>query len=194
MADLKRKILDGAAALIAEQGVRGVSFREVARRAEVSHQAPYHHFGDYQGILRALAAEGFNLLDASVRRRAAAGTSPLDQLFLAGDAYVDFAFEHLGHFRAMFHVAGPEPTEPLPEGAIAYGTLVQYAARAAAVGHGRGLPPEALAAVCWSMVHGLATLLAEGRMQAPPAMCPPEPEALQLMKRQVMQAFRVLLA
>lgn len=193
MADLKRKILDGAAALIAEQGVRGVSFREVARRADVSHQAPYHHFGDYQGILRALAVDGFTLLDEQVRSSAERGTTPLDQLFLAGDAYVDFAFEHLGHFRAMFR-SSSEAAEPLPEGAAAYATLVEYATRAAAAGHGRGLPPPALAAVCWSTVHGLATLLAEGRMQTPPAKCPPEPEALQQMKHQVMQAFRVLVA
>jgi len=44
MNDLRELILAKSVEIIAEKGVRGLSFREVARRANVSHQAPYHHF------------------------------------------------------------------------------------------------------------------------------------------------------
>ncbi len=44
--DARRRILDASIALVAEQGVRAVSFREVARRAGVSHQTPHHHLLD----------------------------------------------------------------------------------------------------------------------------------------------------
>ena len=66
MTDTRKAILDATLELVAEQGVRAVSFREVARRAGVSHQTPYHHFGDHLGILRAIAAEGFETLNAAM--------------------------------------------------------------------------------------------------------------------------------
>ena len=75
-------------------GPGGVSLRDLARRAGVSHAAPAHHFGDKAGVLTAVAAEGYHLLaDAlspprtrpalprggrrvrAVRRRATAHTS-----------------------------------------------------------------------------------------------------------------------
>ncbi len=192
MADLKRKILDGAAALIAEQGVRGVSFREVARRAEVSHQAPYHHFGDHQGILRALAQEGFGLLEERMRARAALGETPLQRFLGTGQAYVEFALDHLGHFRAMFSAQLDCSDGPLPEGASAYACLVEFATHAAAAGHGHGLPPNALAAVCWSTGHGLATLLGEGQMQQGAPSSPPSREEMDRTSHEVMDALRRL--
>lgn len=89
MSDLRRKSLDASAALVAEHGVRQVSFREVARRAGVSHQAPYHHFGNYQEILRHLVSEGFTSLGEAMRTAAEeAGPDPLDALCAAGVAYV----------------------------------------------------------------------------------------------------------
>ena len=52
--DLKEQVLDASVQLIAEQGLTGLSMREVARRAGVSHQAPYHHCQDNAAIVAAL--------------------------------------------------------------------------------------------------------------------------------------------
>ena len=60
--DLRRAVLDAAVAAIAESGPAALSLRDLARRAEVSHAAPAHHFGDKAGVLTALAAEGYALL------------------------------------------------------------------------------------------------------------------------------------
>ncbi|PRC49917.1 TetR family transcriptional regulator, partial [Mycobacterium sp. ITM-2017-0098] len=54
--DLKAVILAQAAALVAERGADGVSLRELARAAGVSHAAPAHHFTDRRGLFTALAA------------------------------------------------------------------------------------------------------------------------------------------
>ena len=43
--DLRQKVLDASLALIEEGGLDRLSMREVARKAGVSHQAPYHYFG-----------------------------------------------------------------------------------------------------------------------------------------------------
>ena len=57
--DLRQKVLDASLALIEEGGLDRLSMREVARKAGVSHQAPYHYFSDREAILAALAGEGF---------------------------------------------------------------------------------------------------------------------------------------
>jgi len=60
--DLRRRILDASAALLESDGLAALSLREVARRAGVSHQAPYHHFKDRESILAELVTEGFERL------------------------------------------------------------------------------------------------------------------------------------
>ena len=60
--DLKAAILGQAAHLVAERGADGVSLRELARAAGVSHAAPAHHFVDRRGLFTALAAEGWRKL------------------------------------------------------------------------------------------------------------------------------------
>lgn len=161
----RRRILDASAALVAERGVRGVSFREVARHAGVSHQAPYHHFGDHGGILRALATEGFTALSASMQAATARHDDPLDRIEAAGRAYVAFGAAHPGHFRVMFDkelVALDDPEHPVDEAHKTFEVLSELCRDLAAAGLGRGLPATALTMLCWAQVHGLAQLQVEG--------------------------------
>ena len=65
-AEAKKLLLEESVRLIAEEGLGGLSFREMARRAGMSHQAPYHHFANREGILAAIALEGFTALDAAL--------------------------------------------------------------------------------------------------------------------------------
>jgi AcrR family transcriptional regulator len=162
--DARRRILDASIALVAEQGVRAVSFREVARRAGVSHQTPYHHFGDHVGILREVAREGFvSLADAMQSAADRAGDDPYKALHEAGVAYVKFARTNVGHFRVMFQ--GPlivsEEQPPLEEGERTFETLVRLVTAAHKAGAGRGLSVEAISRLAWSTVHGLSLLLIE---------------------------------
>jgi len=59
---LRRTVLDAAVAISAANGPDAISMREVARKAGVSHQAPYHHFTDRSGIFAAICEEGFRQL------------------------------------------------------------------------------------------------------------------------------------
>lgn len=189
---LRRTVLDASIALVAEQGVRAVSFREVARRAGVSHQAPYHHFGNHLGILRAIAQEGFSGLTAAMARAAeAAGGDPVEALSAAGVAYVRFARDHLGHFRVMFQgslVDVHDARAPLPEAEETYGTLLRLAARAHRAGAGRGLSVDGLAHLAWSTVHGLSVLLVEGVVQRKSA----QPGAEDALVKQVVGGLGML--
>ncbi|MGQ0655494.1 MAG: TetR/AcrR family transcriptional regulator, partial [Betaproteobacteria bacterium] len=76
-----------------KEGVTALSLREVARRARVSHNAPYRHFPDRDALLAALAEEGFEQL---------AERLTVNQGREMGAAYVRFALEHPQRFRLMF--------------------------------------------------------------------------------------------
>src|SRR5208283_5033347 len=57
--NLKPTLLRAAVALIAEVGPAAFTLREVARRAGISHNAPYRHFREKDELLAAVATEGF---------------------------------------------------------------------------------------------------------------------------------------
>ena len=60
--NLRGDIMHIAAQLIAERGPDALSLRDIARRADVSHAAPAHHYGDRRGLFTALSVDGFTLL------------------------------------------------------------------------------------------------------------------------------------
>ena len=68
--NLKEALLAAAVEAIAESGPRGFTLREAARRAGVSHNAPYRHFRDRDDLLAAVAADGFDRLGEAMTRAA----------------------------------------------------------------------------------------------------------------------------
>lgn len=164
--DLRQKVLDASLTLIGEGGLDRLSMREAARKAGVSHQAPYHHFGDREAILAALAGEGFLKLGQALSRAGSqSAADPVKAVEAMGRAYVDFALRNPAYFQAMFR-ADAVPLDNYPEARRiedeAFGGLVEGVGQAFA-----DQPPEtqrAIAVACWAMVHGLATLILEGSM------------------------------
>lgn len=163
--DLKERVLEASVALIAEAGVAGLSMREVARRAGVSHQAPYHHFGDKAEIVAALVERGFVQL-ADRMEAVPSGGKAGDRLLRAGRAYVDFALEQPVFFRLMFR---PELTdlERFPAAEAAGDRALAVLQRLVDETEGPRATQarkEALVSLYWSIVHGLATLLLDGQL------------------------------
>jgi AcrR family transcriptional regulator len=101
-ADARKAILEAALAVIRETGLPDMSMREVARRAGVSHQLPYHYFTDREGILAAIAESGFAELDRRLTAVIDGKGTGAEKLAHAGRAYVEFACEHAAQFRVMF--------------------------------------------------------------------------------------------
>ncbi len=164
--NLKQSLLDSAVALIGEVGPQAFTLREVARRAGVSHNAPYRHFRDKDDLLGAVAAQGFDRLTESMQKAIAKGRTAAERLSLAGRGYVEFAVRSPQHLLAMFE--GPRPAEPRPEHAEparrAFQILLDAITAVQAEG---GLPkgdPYPLAVASWSAVHGLAKLAIGGQL------------------------------
>jgi AcrR family transcriptional regulator len=160
---LRRALLDAARSLAGEVGVDGFTLREVARRANVSHAAPYHHFADKAALVTTLAQEAFERLTTRLREASKARGSPVKKLEAVGIAYVEFALENRVEFRFMFRA---EVTKPLAMDADfnrashdAFQVLVDAiaACKEANLLQDTSTPASPLAA--WSMVHGLAEIL-----------------------------------
>lgn len=153
--DLKAEILGRAAILVAERGADGVSLRELARVAGVSHAAPAHHFTDRRGLFTALATEGYRLL-------AAALTDARPRFIDAARAYVGFALDHPGHYAVMFNGSLYDAADPgLVAAAGAAGAELQRGVRTLADEHAKD-DPEGAALAAWSLVHGFSLLWLNG--------------------------------
>src|SRR5438034_10048332 len=111
--NLRTALLTASLALIRKEGLHGFTLREVARRAGVSHNAPYRHFRDKSDLLVAIAEDGFNRLTAKIREEASKGDSHLERLRLAGVAYVQFGLDRPEEFNVMFSIEWDPETHPV---------------------------------------------------------------------------------
>ena len=164
--DLRRTLLDASVDLLASQGLEGFSMREVARRAGVSHQAPYHHFHDREAILAEIVTEGFQQLRARMLESMAVAKTAGDRLTAIGKAYVGFALDQPAHFKLMFRsemVSAEKHDEARACANSAFDLLVSTVDTV--VRENRGKPDPALVLAAWSLAHGVATLLLEGKLQ-----------------------------
>jgi AcrR family transcriptional regulator len=166
--DLPAALLEAVDRAVAECGVTGVSLRDVARRAGVSHGAPAHHFRNKAGLLTAFATAGYQLLAESViaavvESGAADGAAELAAI---GRGYVRFAVGHPAHFEVMFRLDALNPDDPefVAASEAAYGLLTATIERCRAAGRLHGRSPEVVAVSAWSMVHGLSALWISGRL------------------------------
>jgi AcrR family transcriptional regulator len=157
--DLRSVILAEAARLVAERGADGVSLRELARGAGVSHAAPAHHFVDRRGLFTALATQGFQLLtEALIDARGRFADAAL--------AYVRFALGHPGHYQVMFDKSLLDTANA--ELAAAEGAAGAELSRGVATlrdPHARADPATAQLAA-WSLVHGFSTLWLNGAVNS----------------------------
>ncbi|MFY1689888.1 TetR/AcrR family transcriptional regulator [Plantactinospora sp. WMMB782] len=178
--DLRRTLLAAAATAIGESGPAGLSLRDLARRAGVSHAAPAHHFGDKAGLLTAFATEGFGLLaDALTRIHQETGGDLLE----LGVGYVMFAVRHRAHFEVMFR---PELFHRDDSGLVAAQQRARGALRAGVAGlPGSPAGPQAAESelAAWSIVHGFATLWLGGALRVDQIGTDPEAAARRVIRR-----------
>jgi AcrR family transcriptional regulator len=164
---LRERVLKASLELIDEQGLAALSMREVARRAGVSHQAPYNHFADRQAILAALAEDGFHAIAASFREALAASARAglLERVKALGRAYIAFALEQPAYFRVMFRPELVDLTRydrAQEAGDVAFAYLHAAVAELMEAGLLPGASCDAVAALMWSIVHGFSCLALDG--------------------------------
>ena len=166
--DLRGALIHTALGMVAEEGAWDFTLREVARRAGVSHMAPYNHFEDKAALLAEVAALGFEALRQALE--AAARRRPRSARLAFGDiaaAYVRFGVEHPAHYRLMFSADLAQKARYPALGAAnaaACSVLTGPLERGQASGPAQRLAIRDQALAAWSLVHGLTILLIDQRV------------------------------
>ena len=170
--DLHRAIVRAALEILSETQSLEFSLRELARRAGVSHNAPYKHFADKRELLAAVSAAGFEALTKRMARELAGQSHARAQLFAMFRAYIRHGVENPALYRLMFggYLSGSDNGRPAIERAAAEKTKALLAGLIIDGALGRAIPNsprnegkiDGAILACWSLVHGLTLLLADG--------------------------------
>jgi AcrR family transcriptional regulator len=150
--DLRNGLLDAARCILEEQSLGALTLRAVARRAGVSHAAPYRHFPNHEALLVELSVEGFNELRQYIVEAAKMVGPESDRIANIGAAYMRFVAKRPAVARLMFGSQLPNRDKfpALGQAADAIGNEI-----------GSSLHDSNLGLAVWSAVHGLAMLVLE---------------------------------
>jgi AcrR family transcriptional regulator len=165
---LRQALIDHALEVLDAEGPRGVTLRSLARRIGVSPAAPYRHFRDRDELLSAVAEQGYRDLERALGVAFLTESGDPERRILAvGTAYVRLALRHPGRFRLLFRKGDGAEGEGLALRAAGLAALepLQQAVHDAWLAAGRGGGPAEAVIAAWSLLHGLATLGAEGRLE-----------------------------
>lgn len=166
--DLKNALIKAGVAILAKDGVSGLSLRKVALKAGVSHSAPYSHFADKQALIAAISTEGFRQLYERINSSAEKyKDQPTKQLVEVAWAYVQFAMDDPDRFKVMFSDVlekEKEYSEFVAESQRNFQLVKRIVEANQASGQLRSGPPELVALSAWGIVHGFVMLLLEGQI------------------------------
>jgi AcrR family transcriptional regulator len=167
--DLRAALIAAALDLVTEEQDWTFSLREVARRAGVSHNAPYNHFADKQDLLIAVAAAGFARLRERMHAAVARIAAPDKALLACGRAYLEHAMKNPALYRLMFGPALASAKGGRPAAARAAGNeaktvlsdIILRGAQSGAFAVSADDPRDQAKVTffAWSLVHGLTMLL-----------------------------------
>jgi AcrR family transcriptional regulator len=150
-----------------EDGESGeLGLRALARDVGVSATALYRHFPDKEALLDALADEGLRRLGALQAQAWLKAGGGVAGFKATGLTYVRFAHDEPALFRLSFTRQMAERKEEGDGGEVAYNLL--------RAGVGEALPgvkdPDVAALHAWALVHGLAMLVLDRRIDWDEAM------------------------
>ncbi|WP_321880744.1 TetR/AcrR family transcriptional regulator [Paraburkholderia bannensis] len=164
--DLRRTIVETALEMLHEQKGWQFTLREIARRAEVSHSAPYRHFADKTALLHELALIGFDRLrDELVAALDVATDAPALLLALAY-AHLRFGTQNPELYRLMFNTDAGEPSDIHldPRTQAPFLLVIDVLERGQREGTIRERSALGQATACWAHLHGLTMLAIDGRL------------------------------
>ncbi len=143
--DLHDALIREAVRIIAEDGIAGLTMREVARRVGVSHAAPYRHFANLDGLVDSVAEHGVATLLSALSD--VGGDDTADRMRGLVTAYIGFATNNRAWFCLTFDRGDVAPLRAPFEAAVRAG-------RTAGAIAARGDVANTL----WCATHGLAAL------------------------------------
>ena len=165
--NLKEALISAGLETLSEQGVEGLSLRNVAKKIGVSHTAPYNHFPDKQALLAAISTAAHEqlhqiILDAFEKSK----NTPAIIIPDVAWAYLQFALNNPSKFKLMFSGALEEETRHPDFVAISQKSIalleeiIVFCQKAGQLDSG-GIEMNAIR--LWSLVHGFTYLVLENQ-------------------------------
>jgi AcrR family transcriptional regulator len=182
--DLRQAVLDTAMQMLNEGEGSRLTLREVARRAGVSHAAPYKHFSDKPALLAEIALIGFDRLrEALVLAQSGVKGDLLRELDATSRAYLRFGQENPALYRLMFggDIGATTSLHLDPRAMGAFQMLTGLLERCQEAALIRSRPVRGQAAACWSQLHGLTMLTLDGLLVPEKVGASPVDDALQTL-------------
>jgi AcrR family transcriptional regulator len=164
---LREALLEAAERILERDGIAGLTLRAAAREAGVSHAAPKNHFGDLRGLLSELAAVGFVRFGAAMVANTREGDTTKARLAAIGHGYVTFAQQNPGLFVLMFRSERLDFRRPAlrAAGEAAFGVLAGTLGSHSPYQTPLTLSQAARITAAWSLAHGFAVLMLDGRLK-----------------------------
>jgi AcrR family transcriptional regulator len=163
--ELREALVAAGRKLLEEQGLRGFTLRECARRAGVSHAAPAHHFASIDDLLAEIATRGYRELIAAMEAEARrAGAEPAARLVGQGVGYMAFAAAHPALFQLMFNREASRFETPGLAAAAKEAYQLHLSAVDAVIPRASAELRKRMADFAWATIHGFITLVLEGQI------------------------------
>lgn len=167
--DLQRSLVEWGTHLLDTEGAEAMSLRSTARMAGVSPAAPAHHFKDKNGLLAAIATQGFRDMAARSSMQSLAEGDAEEKLHALARDYVQFAAQYPARFQLMFGTQiGRRADYPeLQEAGLAsYRTLIDVVSQLLGAKAAKAMSVDDFTFCVWTTMHGLA-VMASSRLNAP---------------------------
>lgn len=168
--DLKNALIKAGIEILSKEGVNGLSLRKVARKAGVSHAAPYAHFTDKQALIAAIALDGHSKIHARIEEvEAAYPNDPLKQLVQSAWAYMQFGLESPAHYKITFsglienEKNFPELVQVSRHSLLALQKIITDCQTAGILSESK-YETEVVAITLWGLIHGLVSLVIDDQI------------------------------
>ncbi len=170
--DLKNALIEAGIEILSKEGVNGLSLRKVARKAGVSHAAPYAHFADKQSLIAAIALDGHSKIHARIEEvQVLHPNDPLKQLVRLAWAYMQFGLESPAHYKITFsglienEKNYPELVEVTRQSLAALQKIIADC-QSAGILSSSEYETEIVAITLWGLIHGLVSLVIESQVSS----------------------------
>jgi AcrR family transcriptional regulator len=149
----RAQILSAARSIAELEGWSNVTVRRLSHEISYSQPVLYAHFPSREGILAAVAIEGFQEIGLALEkaRNRVGGGNPVESL---AAAYLEFAASSPALYEVMFSLSLSVPfgaAATPPELRFAFSQLLQLF-------QGQGSESEVLSELFWASLHGIAEL------------------------------------
>lgn len=167
--DLRQALLDAACAHLRVDNADTLSLRALAREIGVSQTAPYRHFDSRNALFAGIATLGFQILHGQMNQALADPSMPADEAMIElGATYLSFSQTHYEKYQLFFDssmVDFDEYPDLQQASAGCFDILLGVIRKGQAEGVFRDGPETDLAAIAWSTLHGIASLMRLNRQQ-----------------------------